>query len=139
MPDGRDVIFAASGDLRNFSGHKQGEPGYDSLVTRIHDVTLKAGIKLGGPQTWKGRPGFTFFQAPPETMLIEAGAQLNLGITPAAGGRGHTVVQVGAGRDAATKTRRAVTARMPIAAPTCTLTGRNSNLTRCSPGVRRIA
>jgi 2-keto-3-deoxy-L-rhamnonate aldolase RhmA len=86
---GIDVIFAASGDLGNFSGHKQGEPEYDSLVTRIHDVTLKAGIKLGGPQTWKSRPGFTFFQAPPETMLIEAGAQLNLGITPAAGGRGQ--------------------------------------------------
>ena len=86
---GIDVIFAASGDLGNFSGHKQGEPEYDSLVTRIHDVTLKAGIKLGGPQTWKSRPGFTFFQAPPETMLIQAGAQLNLGITPAAGGRGE--------------------------------------------------
>jgi 2-keto-3-deoxy-L-rhamnonate aldolase RhmA len=86
---GIDVIFAASGDLGNFSGHKQGEPEYDSLVTRIHDVTLKAGIKLGGPQTWKNRPGFTFFQAPPETMLIQAGAQLNLGITPAAGGRGQ--------------------------------------------------
>jgi len=86
---GIDVIFAASGDLGNFSGHKQGEPEYDSLVTRIHDVTLKAGIKLGGPQTWKSRPGFTFFQAPPESMLIEAGAQLNLGITPAAGGRGE--------------------------------------------------
>ena len=86
---GIDVIFAASGDLGNFSGHKQGEPEYDSLVTRIHDVTLKAGIKLGGPQTWKSRPGFTFFQAPPETMLIQAGAQLNLGITPAAGGRGQ--------------------------------------------------
>jgi 2-keto-3-deoxy-L-rhamnonate aldolase RhmA len=86
---GIDVIFAASGDLGDFSGHKQGEPEYDSLVTRIHDVTLKAGIKLGGPQTWKSRPGFTFFQAPPETMLIQAGAQLNLGITPAAGGRGE--------------------------------------------------
>ena len=84
-----DVIFAASGDLGNFSGHKQGEPEYDSLVTRIHDVTLKAGIKLGGPQTWKSRPGFTFFQAPPESMLIQTGAQVNLGIVPAAGGRGQ--------------------------------------------------
>ena len=86
---GIDVIFAASGDLGNFSGHAQGQPEYEALVTRIHDVTLKAGIKLGGPQTWKSRPGFTFFQAPPETMLIQAGAQLNLGITPAAGGRGQ--------------------------------------------------
>jgi len=83
---GIDVIFAASGDLGNFSGYKQGDPEYEALVTRIHDVTLKAGIKLGGPQTWKNRAGFTFFQAPPETMLIQAGAQVNLGITPATPG-----------------------------------------------------
>jgi 2-keto-3-deoxy-L-rhamnonate aldolase RhmA len=82
---GIDVIFAASGDLGNFSGHKQGEPEYEALVTRIHDVTLKAGIKLGGPQNWKNRPGYTFFQAPPEWMLIQTGAQANLGIAPAAG------------------------------------------------------
>jgi len=84
---GIDVIFAASGDLGNFSGHKQGEPEYETLVTRIHDVTLKAGIRLGGPQNWMSRPGFTFFQAPGETELIQAGAKVNLGIpaaTPAA-------------------------------------------------------
>jgi len=80
---GIDVIFAASGDLANFSGHKQGEPEYEALVTRIHDVTLKAGIRLGGPQNWKNRPGFTFFQAPPEWMLVQTGAQVNLGIAPA--------------------------------------------------------
>jgi 2-keto-3-deoxy-L-rhamnonate aldolase RhmA len=80
---GIDVIFAASGDLGNFSGHKQGEPEYDSLVARIHDVTLKAGVKLGGPQTWKDRPGYTFFQAPPDWMLLQTGAQVNLGTAPA--------------------------------------------------------
>jgi len=85
---GIDVIFAASGDLGNFSGHKQGEPEYEALVTRIHDVVLKAGIKLGGPQNWKNRPGFTFFQAPGEAELIQLGAQVNLGITPAPAGRG---------------------------------------------------
>jgi 2-keto-3-deoxy-L-rhamnonate aldolase RhmA len=84
---GIDVIFAASGDLGNFSGHKQGEPEYEALVTRIHDVTLKAGIKLGGPQFWKNRPGYTFFQAPGETELIQAGAKVNLGI-PTAPGQG---------------------------------------------------
>ena len=77
---GIDVIFAASGDLGNFSGHKQGEPEYEALVTRIHDVVLKAGIKLGGPQNWKNRPGYTFFQAPGETELIQAGAKVNLGL-----------------------------------------------------------
>ena len=79
---GIDVIFAATGDLGNFSGHKAGEPEYDSLVARIHDVTLKAGIKLGGPQTFKDRPGYSFLQAPPEWMLLQAGAQANLGIAP---------------------------------------------------------
>src|SRR5271157_202897 len=79
---GIDVIFAASGDLGNFSGHKQGEPEYEALVTRIHDVVLKAGIKLGGPQNWKDRPGFTFFQAPGEAELIQAGARVNLGLPP---------------------------------------------------------
>jgi 2-keto-3-deoxy-L-rhamnonate aldolase RhmA len=83
---GIDVIFAASGDLGNFSGHKQGEPEYEALVTRIHDVVLKAGLKLGGPQNWKDRPGYSFFQAPGETELINAGARVNLGLPPAPAG-----------------------------------------------------
>ncbi|MGH9662844.1 MAG: HpcH/HpaI aldolase family protein [Bryobacteraceae bacterium] len=82
---GIDVIFAASGDLGNFSGHKQGDPEYEALVTAIHDVTLKFGIKLGGPLAWKNRPGFSFFQGPGETNLLKSGAQVLLG-TPA--GRG---------------------------------------------------
>ena len=77
---GIDVIFAASTDLGNFSGHRQGEKEYEALVTRIHDVTLQHGIRLGGPQAWKDRPGFTFFQAPGETQLIQAGARVNLGL-----------------------------------------------------------
>jgi 2-keto-3-deoxy-L-rhamnonate aldolase RhmA len=76
---GIDVIFAASGDLGNFSGHKQGEQEYEALVKRIHDVTLEHGIRLGGPQAWKDRGGFTFFQAPAEAQLIQLGAQANLG------------------------------------------------------------
>src|SRR5262245_55735630 len=85
---GIDVIFAASTDLGNFSGTKQGDPKYEAMVTTIHDVVLNAGLKLGGPQAWKGtRHGFTFFQAPGETALIRMGADVNLGKTPAAGGR----------------------------------------------------
>src|ERR1700730_7283070 len=80
---GIDVIFAASTDLGNFSGHRQGEKEYESLVTRIHDVTLEHGIRLGGPQAWKDRQGFTFFQAPGETTLIQLGAQVNLSRNPA--------------------------------------------------------
>jgi 2-keto-3-deoxy-L-rhamnonate aldolase RhmA len=86
---GIDVIFAASGDLGNFSGHTQGQPEYESLVTKIHDVTLKAGIKLGGPQNWKDRAGFSFFQAPGESELINLGARANLGLPPAAGRGGR--------------------------------------------------
>jgi len=80
---GIDVIFAASTDLGNFSGHKQGDKEYESMVARIHDATLEHGIRLGGPQAWKDRSGFTFFQAPGETTLIQLGAQVNLGRSPA--------------------------------------------------------
>jgi hypothetical protein len=48
------------------------------MVTRIHDVTLQHGLRLGGPQAWKGRPGFSFFQGPGETQLIQVGAHVNL-------------------------------------------------------------
>lgn len=79
---GIDVIFAASTDLGNFSGLKQGDPGYETMVKRIHDVTLGHKIVLGGPQAWKNRAGFTFFQAPGEAVILKLGAQVNLGLTP---------------------------------------------------------
>jgi 2-keto-3-deoxy-L-rhamnonate aldolase RhmA len=82
---GIDVIFAASTDLGNFSGHRQGDKEYEALVTRIHDVTLQHGLRLGGPQAWKDRPGFTFFQGPGESQLIRAGAQVNLSTNPQTG------------------------------------------------------
>src|SRR6266567_1806593 len=79
---GIDVIFAASTDLGNFSGFRQGQPEYESMVTKIHDVTLEHGLRLGGPQAWKDRSGFTFFQAPGETALIQLGAKANLSRNP---------------------------------------------------------
>ena len=51
-------------------------------MTKVHDVTLKAGLKLGGPLAWKNRPGYTFFQGPTETTLIRSGAQVALGMNP---------------------------------------------------------
>jgi 4-hydroxy-2-oxoheptanedioate aldolase len=85
---GVDVVFAASTDLGSFSGFpptgpdRKGNPQYEALITRIHDATLKAGKKLGGPFNWKDRPGFMFFQGPGPGALIRAGAQVTLGITP---------------------------------------------------------
>jgi 2-keto-3-deoxy-L-rhamnonate aldolase RhmA len=80
---GIDVIFAASGDLGNFSGYSQGDPRYEALVMRIKDATLARGLKLGGPWAWKDRPGFSFFQGPGEAALIKTGAQSVLAGTPA--------------------------------------------------------
>jgi 2-keto-3-deoxy-L-rhamnonate aldolase RhmA len=75
-----DVVFAASSDLGSFSGLRQGDPGYEALVTRIKDATLAAGKYLAGPSAWKDtREGYTFFQGPPETALIRSGAQQSLG------------------------------------------------------------
>ena len=82
---GVDVIFAASTDLGNFSGTKQGEPKYEEMVTTIHDTVLKAGLKLGGPLAWKTRAGFSFFQGPGETALIKLGAPVSLGTAPTVG------------------------------------------------------
>ena len=76
---GVDVVFAASGDLSNFSGFAQNTPQYEALVTSIHDATLKAGKKLGGPFAWKDRPGYTFFQGPGFAAFVRAGAPIVLG------------------------------------------------------------
>jgi 2-keto-3-deoxy-L-rhamnonate aldolase RhmA len=84
---GVDVIFIGSGDLASFSGFPQGSPQYEALVARIRDATLKAGLKLGGPQNWrdtrKGQ-GFVFLQGGGnaggnESGLIRMGAADSLG------------------------------------------------------------
>jgi len=79
---GIDVIFAASNDLGNFSGTHAGDPRYEAMVKTIHDVTLAAGLRLGGPLSWKDREGFSFFQGSGETALIRLGAPLSLGAAP---------------------------------------------------------
>lgn len=81
-----DVVFAASSDLGSFSGLRQGDPGYEALITRIKDATLAAGKYLAGPSAWKDtRDGYTFFQGPPETALIRSGARQSLGGNPEPG------------------------------------------------------
>ena len=56
---GVDAVFAASGDLGNFSGYKQGEPDYERLINVVHDAALAAGKRLCGPLAWRDRPDFT--------------------------------------------------------------------------------
>jgi 2-keto-3-deoxy-L-rhamnonate aldolase RhmA len=87
---GVDAIFAASTDLASFSGLRQGDPRYEAMVFTVHDATLGAGLALGGPQAWRDRPGFTFFQGPPDTALVRLGVQRSLetestGVAPTEG------------------------------------------------------
>jgi 2-keto-3-deoxy-L-rhamnonate aldolase RhmA len=82
---GVDVVFAASTDLGSFSGLKQGDAGYETMVEKIRAATLGAGLALGGPQAWRNRPGFTFFQGPPETALVRLGVQRSLEVTQSSG------------------------------------------------------
>jgi 2-keto-3-deoxy-L-rhamnonate aldolase RhmA len=55
-------VFAASGDLGNFSGYQENDADYEKLITAVHDATLAAGKRLCGPFRWIDRPGFTCFQ-----------------------------------------------------------------------------
>jgi 4-hydroxy-2-oxoheptanedioate aldolase len=55
-------VFAASGDLGNFSGYAEGDADYEKLITAVHNATLNAGKRLCGPFRWIDRPGFTCFQ-----------------------------------------------------------------------------
>jgi 2-keto-3-deoxy-L-rhamnonate aldolase RhmA len=79
---GVDVVFAASTDLGSFSGMRQGQPDYEAMVTTIHDATLEAGRKLGGPLAWRDRRDFTFFQAPTESNFIRLGVEAALKAAP---------------------------------------------------------
>jgi 2-keto-3-deoxy-L-rhamnonate aldolase RhmA len=76
---GITAVFAASGDLGNFSGFKQGDPDYERAINIVHDAAIKAGKRLCGPFAWKDRPDFTCFQAGNETAAIARGARAELG------------------------------------------------------------
>jgi 2-keto-3-deoxy-L-rhamnonate aldolase RhmA len=86
---GVDVVFAASGDLGNFSGYAEGQPHYEALINRVHDATLKAGKKLGGPARWYDRAGYSFFQAGRESVYIDAATKAELAKMPGAGVAGR--------------------------------------------------
>jgi len=76
---GVTAIFAASGDLGNFSGYKQGSPDYERLINIVHDAALGAGKRLCGPFAWRDRPDFTCFQNGSETAAIARGVADELG------------------------------------------------------------
>jgi 2-keto-3-deoxy-L-rhamnonate aldolase RhmA len=76
---GVTAVFAASGDLGNFTGYRQGSPDYERAINIVHDAAIKAGIRLCGPLAWRDRPDFTCFQAGSETAAIARGAAAELG------------------------------------------------------------
>jgi 2-keto-3-deoxy-L-rhamnonate aldolase RhmA len=76
---GVTAVFAASGDLGNFSGYRQGTPDYERAINIVHDAAIKAGIRLCGPFAWRDRPDFTCFQAGSETAAIARGVAAELG------------------------------------------------------------
>jgi 2-keto-3-deoxy-L-rhamnonate aldolase RhmA len=77
--EGVDIVFIASSDLGSFTGLRQGDPGYESLVTRVKDATLGAGRYIGGPLAWmSSREGYSFFQGPSAGALVRAGARVTL-------------------------------------------------------------
>ena len=76
---GVTAVFAASGDLGNFSGFRQGSPDYERAINIVHDAAIKAGVRLCGPFAWRDRPDFTCFQAASETAAIARGVAAELG------------------------------------------------------------
>jgi 2-keto-3-deoxy-L-rhamnonate aldolase RhmA len=76
---GVSAVFAASGDLGNFTGFRQGTPDYERAINIVHDAAIKAGIRLCGPIAWRDRPDFTCFQAGSETAAIGRGVAAELG------------------------------------------------------------
>lgn len=76
---GVTALFAASGDLGNFTGYRQGSPDYERAINIVHDAALKAGVRLCGPLAWRDRPDFTCFQAGSETAAIARGVAAELG------------------------------------------------------------
>src|SRR5262249_558297 len=76
---GITAVFAASSDLGNFSGYKQGDPDYERVINMVHDATIKPAKKLCGPFAWKDRPDVTCCRAGNEIGAIARGVKDELG------------------------------------------------------------
>jgi len=86
-------LFAASGDLGNFSGFGEGDAEYEALITEVAVAAQEAGIHACAPLRWADRPHFTCFQAGTEGANIRRGAaaelqQANDKFTSSGGGTG---------------------------------------------------
>jgi hypothetical protein len=62
------AIFAASSDLGNFAGYKQGDPDPHREINIVHDAAIKAGKKLCAPR-WHGKAGRTSPASKPAARL----------------------------------------------------------------------
>ena len=71
---GVDGLFAASGDLGNFSGYGEGDAEYEALITEVATAAKEAGIHACAPLRWADRADFTCFQAGTEGANIRRGA-----------------------------------------------------------------
>lgn len=71
---GVDGLFAASGDLGNFSGFGEGDTEYEALITEVSEAAIDAGIHACAPLRWADRAQFTCFQAGTEAANIRRGA-----------------------------------------------------------------
>ena len=71
---GVTALFAASGDLGNFSGFGEGDAEYEALITEVATAAKEAGIHACAPLRWADRPAFTCFQAGTEAANIRRGA-----------------------------------------------------------------
>ena len=71
---GVDGLFAASGDLGNFSGFGEGDAEYEALITEVSEAAIDAGIHACAPLRWADRAQFTCFQAGTEAANIRRGA-----------------------------------------------------------------
>ncbi|MGE0450606.1 MAG: HpcH/HpaI aldolase/citrate lyase family protein [Vicinamibacterales bacterium] len=76
---GVTAVFAASGDLGNFTGYRQGSPDYERAINIVHDAAVKAGVRLCGPFAWRDRPDFSCFQNGSEIAAITRGVAAELG------------------------------------------------------------
>ncbi len=81
---GVDGLFAASGDLGNFSGYGEGDPEYEALITEVSAAAKEAGIHACAPLRWADRADFTCFQAGTEAANIRRGAAAEIAQAEAA-------------------------------------------------------